>query len=104
MLVRSISATQRGARMLRGEERFVIHDLYRKGVSISEIARRTGHDRKTVRAILHQPLLAAPKPAPLRPRKIDPYIAYLEQRIADGVLNARKLCREVQARGYPGQE
>jgi len=104
MLNAFISATQRGARKLRGEERFVIHDLYCKGVSISEIARPTGHDRKTVRAILHQPSLAAPKPAPPRPRKIDPYIPYLEQRIADGVLNGRKLCPDVQARGYPGQE
>ena len=90
--------------MLRGEERFVILDLYRKGVSISEIARRTGHDRKTVRSLLHQPVVPAPKPVRPRPRKIDPYIPYLEQRIADGVLNGRKLCRELQAHGYPGRE
>jgi transposase len=90
--------------MLRGEERFVIHDLYRKGISISEIARQTGHDRKTVRSLLHQPVMPMPKPVRPRPRKIDPYIPYLEQRIADGVLNARKLCHELQARGYPGQE
>lgn len=76
--------------MLRGEERFVIHDLYRKGVSISEIARQTGHDRKTVRSLLHQPVLPVPKPVMPRPRKIDPYIPYLEQRIADGVFNTRK--------------
>ncbi len=85
--------------MLHGEERFVIHDLYRKGVSISEIARRTGHDRKTVRAILHQTLLAASKPAPLRPRKIDPYISYLEQRIGDGVLNIPRLYVRVNVKG-----
>jgi transposase len=90
--------------MLRGEGRFVIHDLYRKGVSISEIARRTGHDRKTIRSVLQQPVVPVPKPARPRPRKIDPFIPYLEQRIADGVLNARKLCRELQARGYPGRE
>jgi len=42
--------------MLQVEERFVIHDLYRKGVSISEIARQTGHDRKTVRSLLLQPV------------------------------------------------
>ncbi len=43
--------------MLRVEERFVIRELYGKGVSISEIARLTGHDRKTIRA---------PPPPPLR--------------------------------------
>ena len=31
------------------EENFKMMDLYRKGVSISEIARQTGRDRKTIR-------------------------------------------------------
>jgi IS30 family transposase len=35
--------------MLALEERFMIRDLYRKGVSMSEIARRAGRDRKTIR-------------------------------------------------------
>ena len=51
--------------MLRVEERYVIQELYRKGVSISEIARLTGHDRKTVRGVIQAPLLPvrpAPKP------------------------------------------
>lgn len=90
--------------MLQVEERFMIHDLYRKGVSISAIARQTGHDRKTVRSLLQQPVVPVLKPVLTRPRKIDPYLPYLEQRIADGVLNARKLCHELQSRGYPGQE
>ena len=38
--------------MLDLEERFMIRDLHRKGVSISEIARRTGRDRKTIRKII----------------------------------------------------
>ena len=37
--------------MLRVEEHFTMKDMYRKGVSISEIARQTGHDRKTVRRL-----------------------------------------------------
>ncbi len=41
--------------MLRVENRFMIKDLYRKGVNITEIARQTGHDRKTIRAILKGP-------------------------------------------------
>lgn len=43
--------------MLAVEDRFMIKDLYRKGVSISEIARRTGHDRKTVRKIATGPVV-----------------------------------------------
>ena len=46
--------------MLDLEERFMIRDLYRKGVSISEIARRTGRDRKTIRKIVRGELI--PKP------------------------------------------
>ena len=49
--------------MLRVEERFMIKDLHEKGTSISEIARRTGCDRKTVRKVLDEPLLA------VRPRR-----------------------------------
>jgi len=90
--------------MLNVEERFMIKDLYRKGVSISEIARRTGHDRKTVRAVLRKSLersLVRRKP---KVRKIAPYVPYLERRIEEGVLNARKLYQEIVAQGYPGKE
>lgn len=89
--------------MLTVEERFMIKDLYRQGVSISEIARRTGHDRKTVRATLQRPL--ASQPAPRRPKacKIDAYIPYLEKRMAAGVFNGQKLYQEIQALGYAGK-
>jgi transposase len=90
--------------MLMVEERFMIQELHRKGVSISEIARQTGHDRKTIRRVLAEPLIPARPPRQPRARKIDPYLPYLEQRVADGVLNARKLYQEIQAQGYPGKE
>ena len=38
--------------MLGVEIRFMIKDMHRKGMSISEIARQTGHDRKTVRKVI----------------------------------------------------
>jgi transposase len=90
--------------MLRVEERFMIKDLYRQGVSISEIARRTGHDRKTIRQLVQAPLIATRPPRARRRQKIDPYVPYLEQRLAVGVLNAHKLFEEIRARGYPGGE
>ncbi|HEY6406905.1 MAG TPA: hypothetical protein VIY29_05500 [Ktedonobacteraceae bacterium] len=36
-------------------------------------------------------------------RKIDRYVSYLEQRMAEGVLNARKLYGEILAQGYRGR-
>src|SRR5260370_11659058 len=91
--------------MLYIEARLMIKDMYRKGVSISEIARRTGRDRKTIRQIVTAPGLAV-EPAPRKPKpcKIDPYIPYLEQRMEEGVLNARKLYGELVGMGYPGGE
>jgi len=91
--------------MLALEERFMIREMYRKGVSISEIARRTGRDRKTIRQAVNAPDLSASKlPRQVKACKIDPYAPYLEQRIAEGVLNARKLYGEILAQGYPGKE
>ncbi len=91
--------------MLALEERFMIRDLYRKGVSISEIARRAGRDRKTIRQVVQAPDILPPhKSRQPKVRKIDPYVSYLEQRIADGVLNARKLYGELLGQGYPGKE
>jgi transposase len=90
--------------MLDIEERFMLKELYRKGVSISEIARQTGRDRKTIRKLVNAPLLAAPKPRQPKPCKIDPYVPYLEQRMGEGVFNARKLYGELTSQGYPGRE
>jgi len=73
--------------MLDVEERFVIRDLYRQGLSISEIARRTRHDRKTVRKMLDEPLQPARRPRRSKRRKIDPYVPYLQQRIDAGVID-----------------
>jgi transposase len=93
-----------GSPVLNVEERFMIKNLHRQGVSISDIARVMGHDRKTVRKLLQEALLPAPSLRQPKVRKIDPYIPYLQQRIAEGVLNARKLYGEILGQGYPGKE
>lgn len=88
--------------MLEVEDRFMIKDLHRKGISISDIARQTGHDRKTVRRVLEEPLVP-PKPAGQRGRyRLEPYIEYLDKRIGEGVLNASKLYDEIKEQGYEG--
>jgi transposase len=90
--------------MLLVEDRFMIQDLYRTGVSVSEIARHTGHDRKTIRRILAEPLVRPPAPRAPRATKLDPFRAYLTSRLAAGVFNARKLYGELVQRGYTGRE
>jgi transposase len=88
--------------MLKAEARFMIKDLYRRGVTISDIARTTGHDRKTVRSALQRPIDAAPRKRKAKVRKLDPFRPYLERRLAEGVLNSRKLFDEITQQGYQG--
>jgi transposase len=88
--------------MLNVENRFMIKDLYRRGVTISEIARVTGYDRKTVRAVVTGPLSPAPQKRKARPSKLTPFVPYLEKRIEEGVLNCNKLLAEVRRQGYRG--
>jgi transposase len=90
--------------MLTVEERFMLKDWFRKGLSISEIARLSGHDRKTVRALLEEPLLPQRKPRRAKSSKLDAFREYLGKRMAEGVYNARKLCQEIQGQGYEGSE
>jgi len=92
--------------MLRGEEMLDIRKAYREGVSISELARRTGHDRKTIRKVVtavefgHVP---DETQGPSRDSKLDPYKGYLLERMEAGVFNAARLLREIRERGYQGR-
>ena len=82
----------------------MIHDLKREGLGISEIARRTGLDRKTVRARLEEgPGVPGYGPRDARPRLIDDYADYLRSRIgAHPGLSGKRLHREITGLGYRG--
>lgn len=88
--------------MLKVEDRFMIKDLYRRGMTISDIALATGHDRKTVRGVLNGPVIPPPQKRKPRVKKLDPYVPYLERRIEEGVLNCNKLLDEIRRQGYQG--
>ena len=88
--------------MLTQEEDVEIHALVKRGWSISEIARHTGRDRKTIRAYL----AGVREPGVRAPGRTDPFDsveAYVAQRLVDdhGVW-ATTLFDEVQALGYDG--
>lgn len=88
--------------MVTGEGWVMVKDLAQQGLTISEIARRTGHDRKTVRTQLREAGPPRYGPRPPRPTKLAPYTAYLQQRLHEGVVNCATLLRELRQRGYPG--
>jgi len=75
-----------------------IRDMYRQGLSITEIADLTGFDRKTVRKWLIQPGPPHYGPRAPRPGKLDPYKPYINQRMSAGVWNAAVLLRELRDR------
>jgi transposase len=85
-------------------ELVMILDLHRQGLSVSAIARRVGIDRKTVRKYIERGLEPpAYGPRKPRPRRLEPFEAYLRQRVVDyPSLTGSRLLREIREQGYDG--
>lgn len=79
-----------------------IMDLHRQGLSIREIARRTGLSRNTVKKALSQQRLWSYKARVPVGSKLDSFKPYLEERIAVGVTNGIRLFAELRQMGYTG--
>ena len=89
--------------MIQGEAWYMIRELLREGLSVSEIARRSGRDRKTIRKIRKHPIHPASQERQKRGSRLDPFKPYLRHRAGAGVLNATKLLEEVRRQGYTGR-
>jgi transposase len=78
-----------------------IRDLQRQGYSIRQIARLTGHTRKTVTRKLAE---RSPEPfaAPARSSQLDPYKAYITNRFQECGLSGVRLLEEIRPMGYIG--
>lgn len=88
--------------MLRGGQILDVMELHRQGLSIREIARRTGISRNTVKKALSQRRLWSYKArGPVR-SKLDAFKPYLEERVAVGVTNGVRLLAELRQMGYTG--
>lgn len=91
--------------MLNLEQHMDIIDLHKQGLNISQIAKATGHDRKTIRL-----RLANPNNPPtqrkdiIKTSKLDPYKDHIKQRHEEFDLSAVRLLEEVHAMGYQGSE
>jgi transposase len=91
--------------MLTREQAVEIRVLARRGMGLREIARQTGLSRNTVRRYVRQPRLDRYGPRAPRPTKLDPFKAYIVERIEAARprwIPATVLLRELRERGYAG--
>jgi transposase len=88
--------------LLRGAEVKDIQEMKRAGLSVTGISKAIGIDRKTVRKYLDNSKTPTYTPRAPRPRILDPFKPYLDQRLAAGIWNAAVLLRELRERGYKG--
>jgi transposase len=89
--------------MLDLEEFLMLRDLFNKELSISEIARRTGHSRGTVRKYLRSQVPPAPQKRSKKPSKLDGYREYITNRLQEYPISAKRIFREIQERGFEGK-
>jgi len=85
-------------------EAIMILELHRQGLTVSEIARQAGLDRKTVRKYIDAGV-QVPRYGPRapRPRVIDRFTDYVTQRVQQYPgLSIERLLREIRDMGYPG--
>ena len=88
--------------MLSEEDDVDIHALRRQGMTISEIARRTHHDRKTIRAYLNGDRVPGRR-ARAALDSFDAFVDYAAARlIEDPHLWAMTLLDELRPLGYEG--
>jgi transposase len=91
--------------MVGAEAALEIRLLHRHGKGVREIARETGLSRNTVRRYLRDEGAVRYKPRPRRATKLDPFRAYVAQRLAAAapeVIPASVLLTELRERGYAG--
>ena len=72
------------------------------GEKLLAISRAMGLAVGTVRKYAHAESFPVPETRPLRPSILDPYLARLEARLAEGCENALALWRELRVAGFPG--
>ena len=88
--------------MLKIEEWLMLRDLYSKGLSITEIARQTGFDKKTIRKYLTINTLPEPQKHPERKSKLDPFKPFILEKLKEGPYTAARLYREIKEIGFDG--
>lgn len=80
----------------------MIHEMKKRGMNISQIANELGRDRKTISKWLAESEPKSYQRQSSRPSKLEPFKAYIRQRMEEGCLNANVIYEEITAKGYTG--
>ena len=80
----------------------MIRHLYNEGLNISEISRKTGRDRKTVRKYVQQSNLGKSNKRQSKGSILDPYKDHIRSRLENYPLSAVRILEEIREKGYPG--
>jgi transposase len=88
--------------MIKNGEFYMIHDMKKRGMNITQIANELGRDRKTIRKWLAHSEPKRYQRQTSRPSKLDPFKDYVKHRMEEGCLNANVLFEEIVAQGYTG--
>jgi transposase len=99
---RAESAARAGRRSRRVALDEEVRRRHAAGEKLLAISRATGLAVGTVRKYAHAESFPVPETRPLRPSILDPYLARLEARLAEGCENGLVLWRELRAAGFPG--
>jgi len=89
--------------MLKLEEFLMLRELHEQGLSISEIAKKTGYNRRTVRKYLESEVPPVAKKRSPKASKLDDYKDYIIQRLNSYPLTASRIYREIQETGFIGK-
>jgi transposase len=89
--------------MLEMEEWLMIRDLHARGMNITQISKKTGYDRKTIRTHLNSTSIPEPPKQPKKESKLDNYKEYINAKLHEGPYTASRLYREIQEMGFTGK-
>ncbi len=81
----------------------MLRELHNQGMSISEIAKETGYNRRTVRKYVNLKVPPVAKKRSPKASKLDNYKDYITQRLNSYPLTASRIYREIQEMGFTGK-
>jgi transposase len=89
--------------MLGTEDYLMMKNWFDQGVSISEIVRQTGYNRKTIRKYVHSSSPPVYRRRARKASKLDGYRDYITGRLQEHPLSAKRIYDEILEMGFEGK-